>query len=233
VGVFTLLVACGLGLPLPEDIALITGGFLAAMGPPHGVGSVWFMMVVGLLGIVVGDSIIFKAGHDYGDALLHTRLGKHIPEKRVEKVRALFVRHGSKMIMVARFLPGIRAVTYFVAGTSGVRYWVFLTYDGLAALISAPLWVWLGYWMGRRHAIRRAYAMAKEFQLVLIGVAAVAALSTVLYYLVTNRRTAAAELAKSNPSLTPVPPNGAAKNGKNGVQHPSTPAPPAPGAERV
>ena len=39
VGVFTVLVACGLGLPMPEDIALITGGYLAGIGPPRGVGS--------------------------------------------------------------------------------------------------------------------------------------------------------------------------------------------------
>ena len=131
---FSLLVACGLGLPLPEDIALITGGFLAALGPPHGVGSVTLMVFVGLAGILVGDSIIFKAGQDYGEKLLDTSLGKHIPRERVARIRELFARHGAKFIVVARFLPGVRAVTYFVAGTSKVPYWQFLAYDGLAAI---------------------------------------------------------------------------------------------------
>ena len=91
VGVFVLLVACGLGVPMPEDIALIGGGILAGIGPPRGVGSVYAMMLVGLAGILVGDSIIFKAGKDHGDTLLDTRLGKHIPRDRVAKVRGRLV----------------------------------------------------------------------------------------------------------------------------------------------
>ena len=189
-GVFTLLVACGLGVPLPEDIALITGGYLAAIGPPHGVGSVWAMMAVGLLGILVGDSIIFKAGKDYGDELLDTRLGRHIPRERVERVRELFAKHGSKLLVVARFLPGLRAVTFFVAGTSGVRFLVFLAFDGLAALVSAPAWVWLGYSMGRRHTIRDAYEVAKKFQSLILIIMSVCLLAAFIWWFLNRRREA-------------------------------------------
>lgn len=203
VGVFSLLVACGLGVPLPEDIALIGGGILAGIGPPRGVGSVWLMMVVGLAGILVGDSIIFKAGKDHGDALLDTRLGKHIPRERVAKVRELFGKHGSKFIMVARFLPGVRAVTYFVAGSSKtVPYYVFALYDGLAALLSAPVWVYLGYWMYRHHAMRRAQAIAHKFQLTLISIMAVAVVIGLTVFLLRRRKARlAAEQAKRSPVL--------------------------------
>ena len=226
-GVFSLLVACGLGLPLPEDIALITGGFLAAMGPPHGVGSVWMMMVVGLLGILVGDSIIFKAGKDYGDALLDTRLGRHIPRERVVQVREQFAKRGPIVIAIARFIPGIRAVTYFVAGSSKVPYYVFVLCDGTAALFSAPAWVWLGYWMGKKHAIRRAYAYAKEFQLILLAVIAAATLITVVVMLVRKRQAAAKAGAVAAPPTLEggLVPGGAHKNGKTGVQLPTTPVP--------
>jgi membrane protein DedA with SNARE-associated domain len=159
------------------------------------------MMLVGLAGILVGDSVIFKAGKDYGDALLETRLGKHIPQARIERVRALFARHGSKLIMAARFLPGLRAVTYFVAGTSKVPYLVFILYDGLAALISAPAWVWLGYWMGQKHAIKRAYAMAKEFQLAIFCIMAVMAVAFGIWWLLARRREAARRALR----LLPVP----------------------------
>ena len=184
---FSLLVACGLGLPLPEDIALITGGFLAALGPPHGVGSVTLMVFVGLAGILVGDSIIFKAGQDYGEKLLDTSLGKHIPRERVARIRELFARHGAKFIVVARFLPGVRAVTYFVAGTSKVPYWQFLAYDGLAACASAPAWVLLGYWCGKRHMMKRAYQWAKDFQLGLLAAVAAALLLAGLVVLARKR----------------------------------------------
>ena len=169
-GVFTLLVACGLGLPLPEDVALITGGYLAGKGPPIGVGSLPLMILVGLAGILIGDTIIFKAGSNYGEALLQTRIGRHIPGEKVERIIGLFERHGPKFIMLARFLPGVRAVTYFVAGTTGVPYWKFLLYDGIAACASAPGWILLGHWAGKHRMLRKAWQYAKEVQIGIIGV---------------------------------------------------------------
>ena len=62
VTVFGILVACGLGVPLPEDISLILGGFLAHKGAAN----LTVMMVVGFLGILVGDSLIFYAGRRLG-----------------------------------------------------------------------------------------------------------------------------------------------------------------------
>jgi membrane protein DedA with SNARE-associated domain len=162
-------VACGLGLPLPEDVALITGGYLAGKGPPVGVGSLPLMIFVGLLGILIGDSIIFKAGATYGEALLQTRIGRHIPGEKIERIIGLFERHGPKFIMMARFLPGVRAVTYFVAGSTGVPYWKFLLYDGIAACASAPGWVLLGYWAGKNRMLRKAWQYAKEVQIGVIG----------------------------------------------------------------
>ena len=161
--------ACGLGLPLPEDVALITGGYLAGKGPPIGVGSLPLMILVGLAGILIGDTIIFKAGSTYGEALLQTRIGKHIPGEKVERIIGLFERHGPKFIMLARFLPGVRAVTYFVAGTTGVPYWKFLLYDGIAACVSAPGWVLLGHWAGKHRMLRKAWQYAKEVQIGLIA----------------------------------------------------------------
>jgi membrane protein DedA with SNARE-associated domain len=176
VGVFSVLIACGLGLPLPEDVALITGGYLAGKGPPVGVGSLPLMMLVGLAGILIGDSIIFRAGATYGEALLETRLGRHIPGEKVERIIGLFERHGPKFIMVARFLPGVRAVTYFVAGTTGVPYWKFILYDGIAACASAPGWVYLGFWAGKHRMLHKAWHYAKEVQIgILLAVAALLA----------------------------------------------------------
>ncbi len=60
----------------------------------------------------------------------------------------MFHRHGQKIVMIARFLPGVRAVTYFTAGSAGMSFTRFIFFDGLAALASAPLFVWLGYHFG-------------------------------------------------------------------------------------
>ncbi len=145
--VFLVLLACGLGVPLPEDISLILGGFLAHKG----AASLPVMMVVGFAGILVGDSIIFAFGRRLG-----TNVGRKpggffariiTPEKRA-KVEGLFSIHGQKIVMIARFMPGVRAVTYFTAGSVGMPYWRFIFWDGLAALLSAPVFVYLGYHFG-------------------------------------------------------------------------------------
>lgn len=157
VGVLFVLICCGLGVPLPEDVPLIIGGYLAARG-----GSLPAMIVTGLIGILIGDSIIHRAGHTYGERLLETRLGKHIPGEKVQRTIHLFEKHGAKFIMAARFVPGLRAVTYFVAGTTGVPYWKFILFDGLAACVSAPAWVAMGWWAGKNHMLPRAWRWAAE-----------------------------------------------------------------------
>lgn len=144
--VFAILVACGLGVPLPEDISLILGGWLAYKGAAN----LPLMMLVGFAGILVGDSLIFLAGRRIG-----SNVGKRggffarivTPEKRA-RVEGLFALHGSKIVCAARFMPGVRAVTYFTAGSSGMSYFRFIFWDGLAALLSAPIFVWLGAHFG-------------------------------------------------------------------------------------
>lgn len=146
--VLGVLIACGLGLPLPEDITLLSGGYLCHMQKAH----LPLMMVVGFVGILAGDSIIYGFGRRFGKSKAGSRPTGFFarivtPEKRA-RVQALFAKHGPKVVMIARFLPGVRAVTYFTAGSAGMRYRWFILFDGLAALVSAPAFVFLGWKFG-------------------------------------------------------------------------------------
>ncbi len=145
--VFAILLACGLGVPLPEDVSLILGGFLVYSGKA----SLSLMMLTGYLGILLGDSMIFFAGRRIG-----SRVGQKpggffarivTPEKRA-RVEQLFQKHGEKIIMLARFLPGVRSVTYFTAGSVGMKWSHFAFFDSVAALASAPIFVFLGFKFG-------------------------------------------------------------------------------------
>jgi membrane protein DedA with SNARE-associated domain len=151
-------------VPLPEDVPLIAGGYLVAR-----TGSLPLMIFTGLAGILIGDSVIFRAGQTYGERLLDTRFGRHISGERVQRTIHLFEKHGAKFIMVARFVPGLRAVTYFVAGTTGVPYWKFLLFDGLAACVSAPAWVYLGFWARQHNMIHRAMRISSRAEFSLLG----------------------------------------------------------------
>ncbi|QRK06397.1 DedA family protein [Archangium violaceum] len=198
--VFGILVACGLGVPLPEDISLILGGFLAHKG----AASLPMMMLIGFGGILVGDSLIFLAGRRLGTQVGRSPTGflarVVTPEKRA-RVEGLFALHGQKIVMIARFLPGVRAVTYFTAGSAGMSYWRFIFWDGLAALLSAPFFVWLGFHFGDKldYAIDRM----KEGQLVVVGVLAVVGLVAFVW----RKRIAALRSAalKAAVKASPVP----------------------------
>ena len=61
-------------------------------------------------------------------------------------VREKFDRYGNRVLFVARFLPGLRAPIYMVAGiTHRISYVRFVLLDFAAAIISVPIWVYLGY----------------------------------------------------------------------------------------
>jgi membrane protein DedA with SNARE-associated domain len=82
-------------------------------------------------------------------------------------VEGLFARHGEKIVIAARFMPGVRAVTYFTAGSAGMPYPRFICFDGLAALLSAPLFVLLGYRFGRH--LQQVIELMKKYQLIAVG----------------------------------------------------------------
>lgn len=181
VAVLVTLVVCGLGVPVPEDIILISGGFIAAAAG-HG----WFSMaLVGLAGIMAGDSIIYTLGRRYGLSLARSSLlSRFLTPERLLKVESLFQRHGHKVLVAARFMPGVRAVTFFCAGTMRVPFWKFFLFDGAAALVSAPLWVFLGHRFGPA-----VVEWAKQFQW-LLGLLIVLALAFLLFRRFRSRRAA-------------------------------------------
>ena len=148
-GPFLTLLACGFGLPVPEDVVLVAAGFLGAQTGVHPVMTCILMYA----GILIGDFMIFVVGTRFGPRILNSRLGRWIMgEDRQAKAQELFHKYGNSVILVARFLPGLRAPTYLTAGMLRYSTWKFLFYDGLAALLSAPVFVWLGHWAYGRYA---------------------------------------------------------------------------------
>jgi hypothetical protein len=140
--VFFVLVICGFGVPIPEDLTLVTGGVISGMGytNPH------IMFAVGMLGVLVGDGIMFAAGRIWGQKILRFKpIARIMTPKRYEQVQEKFDKYGNWVLFVARFLPGLRTAVFVTAAISRkVSYLRFIIMDGLAALISVPIWIYLG-----------------------------------------------------------------------------------------
>jgi membrane protein DedA with SNARE-associated domain len=145
--VFGLLLAAGFGFPLPEDVPLIAGGVLAWLASP--LEKAVFPGMLADSGLLVGDSVIYWAGRVFGRRVAEVwPFRRIITPQKLERVERLLRQRGNVVVVVARFLPGLRAPTYFTVGHSRLPFWEFLLFDGLAAVVSAPLWVCLGFWLG-------------------------------------------------------------------------------------
>jgi membrane protein DedA with SNARE-associated domain len=148
IAVFLALLLCGAGIPIPEDITLVAGGVIAGMG----YANVHVMAVVTIAGVMIGDAAMFGLGHHYGEHMLRWRpIALVMPPRRYAKMQEKFERYGNRLMFFARFLPGMRTAVYITAGaTRRVTFARFLVLDGLAALISVPFWVYLGYFGANR-----------------------------------------------------------------------------------
>jgi membrane protein DedA with SNARE-associated domain len=161
--VFAALLLCGAGAPLPEDITLVAGGVIAGLG----FANVHVMALVSLVGVLAGDAAMFLLGHRHGARIMQWPLvARLLTPQRYARVQEKFARYGNRLLFLARFLPGMRTAVYVTAGaTHRVSFLRFFLLDGLAALISVPVWVYLGYfgannrewlamWIGRgQHGI--------------------------------------------------------------------------------
>ena len=142
---FVVLLLCGLGLPLPEEVTLIGAGLLVYQekvdfGP---------IVLVCSIAILLGDSIPYWLGRHWGPSALRIRAVRRVlhPE-RFARLERKFHEHGNWATFVCRFLPGIRLPGYFVSGTMGMKYTRFLLLDALGVAISVPISVHLGRLFG-------------------------------------------------------------------------------------
>jgi membrane protein DedA with SNARE-associated domain len=141
-GIVGMLAVGSVGVPIPEDVPLITAGVLAAFGGPDVVtaSAICFALIVGR------DFGFYWLGRRYGLGLLSTRWGRRlVPADLVERMRDRLKEHGVKVVAAGRFAVGVRTAIFFAAGLADVPPRRFLLADGLAALLSVPLWVGLGW----------------------------------------------------------------------------------------
>src|SRR5262245_1867584 len=136
VGVFALLLAGGLGVPIPEELPVLAAGVLSR----EGLAQWWLALPVCVLGVLSGDLILYWAGRHWGERVVSWRPVRWVlsPE-RERRLKAAYRRHAVKTIVIARHVMGVRAAAFLTAGIAHVPFWKFLACDAGAALVSVPL----------------------------------------------------------------------------------------------
>jgi membrane protein DedA with SNARE-associated domain len=139
--IFVLLLGAGIGIPIPEDVPLITAGVMSRHGgwPIIPAAAACSVFVLGR------DCIVYFLGKRYGAALLERHwLKRYVRPEQVETWSGKIRSNGSKVVFAGRWIPGVRAAVFFSAGVAQVPTRTFLLFDGLAMGFTTPFWVWLG-----------------------------------------------------------------------------------------
>ncbi len=152
--IFAILIACGLGVPIPEDITIAAGGILVS----YEVTNFWKTTVVCMAGVLAGDIFVFMMGRYFGSKILKSKfLSRMVKARRIALVKLASRKYGNYLIFFARFMPGVRTPVYFSMGSFRKPFYIFFIIDGLAALISVPVWVYIGMVFGQNLPLLEHY----------------------------------------------------------------------------
>jgi membrane protein DedA with SNARE-associated domain len=182
---FGLLFSCGLGVPIPEDVPLITSGVLI-----YHHQMTWALAApVAWLGIMAGDSILYCLGYYLGHNVTKVPLiGKHVNVAHIQRAEKMFVTYGVWIVAVGRLFMGVRGAMVVAAGTSRFKYLKFIAVDGLAAIVSGGMFMCLGYWGAPRG--RAMWEKIGEFREGTLIVGIIGAIGLFIFIWIRSRRPA-------------------------------------------
>lgn len=139
---FAALFAHQIGLPLPGPLFLLAAGALAASGKMGLVAA----LGLGVIACVMADWVWYEAGRRRGDKVLHfIHRFTRDPDFHDRRAKATFLKYGPPILIVAKFVPGLDAVTPPLAGTSRTSRVRFLAFDALGAGLYSCVYAGLGY----------------------------------------------------------------------------------------
>jgi len=118
-----------IGLLLPGFTLLLLLGALSATGHLDFAGILWFAVA----GAILGDNLNFWLGGRYGRTWTRDGVWLLKPE-HFEQARRFFNSHGAKSVFLGRFIPSIKEIAPFVAGTLGMRRYTFFFWNVLGGI---------------------------------------------------------------------------------------------------
>lgn len=139
---FAFVLAEQIGLPIPAVPVLLGIGALAGAGrmsPALALG-------VALAASLPPDVVWYELGRRRGGRVLGLLCRISLePDSCVRRTENLFIRHGRRALLIAKFIPGLSTIAPPLAGMVGVARREFILLDGVGALVWAAAWMGLGY----------------------------------------------------------------------------------------
>jgi len=157
------------GVPSPGETVLIAASVYAGAGRLNIVA----VGVIGFAAAVAGDNVGYAIGR-FGGRTLVLRFGRYVmlTEERLARAESFFTRHGGKIVIVARFIEGLRQANGIIAGITRMPWPRFLAFNALGAALWVGTWTTVGYLAGNH--IQAIYTQANRYALYLLAAAALA-----------------------------------------------------------
>lgn len=165
---------------LPGDSLLFTAGLFARSGHLN----LSYLLILLFIAAVIGDNCNYWVGRKIGLKIFTLKIkGKLIVKKEyLDKTHVFFEKHGTKAIIMARFVPIVRTFSPFAAGVAEMNYKKFVSFD----LLGGALWIGsltiAGYLLGEVEFIR------KHIDLVCLGIILASVLPIIFAYITGKKK---------------------------------------------
>jgi membrane protein DedA with SNARE-associated domain len=191
--IILLLILTGLGLPIPEEVAIIAAGVMSG----HDQMNPWLAWASCMIGVLCGDLIVYGIGRHFGRSVIreHPFWARFVNAEREAQIERMIERHGLKVFFLARFLVGLRSPVYLTAGILRMGVRRFLLTDLFCATVVVGLFFLLSYFFGQ------AILLWVRRMEILITVIAVVAVGVLGFYLWRHYRAGHPQAGQFDPTL--------------------------------
>lgn len=176
--IFGGILLAGMNIPISADLMVIIAAILAAtVLPEHTI--ILFSSV--LFGCYFSAWVAYWIGRTLGPKLLKWRLfRKLLDEKKLERIRSFYERHGLLTLILGRFIPfGVRNAMFMSTGMSRLSFKTFILRDALACSIWCLSAFTAFYFLGQNYAL--LYHYVKTFNLLIFALFGIAAIGMIWY----------------------------------------------------
>ncbi len=150
-----------IGFFLPGDSLLFIAGFLASKpkGLPH-LPSLGLVVPVLVVSAFVGNQVGYLIGNRLGPAVFDRPDSRLFNQRNVVRTQDFFERHGTKALVMARFVPIVRTFVPVLAGVGNMKHRTFITANAIGAVAWAGGVTVLGYFLGQVDVIKNNIELA-------------------------------------------------------------------------
>mgnify|MGYP000951583559 CR=1 FL=1 len=156
---------------LPGDSLLFSVGLIA--GTTGEINLIYIIPLL-ILAALLGDNLNYFIGRKFGDLVQSKEKILFLKKEHIAETEKYFDTHGSKTVILARFIPIVRTIAPFVAGAGEMKYKTYISYCVLGAILWVTSITMLGYFLGEVEWVKN------NFEKVVLGIVFVSVLPIIL-----------------------------------------------------